>query len=90
VPNLAIRLTPQTLQQSMQVTDHGASLASPLVEATDSTIKTVITARDLAEIPLSAHSFANISLMAPFTAPVEPSDPTKAASPLYPLAAVLA
>jgi hypothetical protein len=76
--NLAIQLAPQNLQQSIQVTEHGASLASPLVEATDSTIKTVITARDLAEIPLSAHSFANISLMAPFTAPVEPSDPTKA------------
>src|SRR5205807_4411485 len=29
-------------------------------------------------ISLSARSFANISLMAPFTAPVEPSDPTKA------------
>src|SRR5258708_7591597 len=35
-------------------------------------------AADLDEVPLSARSFANIPLLAPFTAPVEPSDPTKA------------
>jgi hypothetical protein len=41
-------------------------------------VQTVITSDDLDEVPLSARSFANIALMAPFTAPVEPSDPTKA------------
>src|SRR2546429_8688302 len=36
-----------------------------------------ISSSDLDEVPLSARSFANISYLAPFTAPVEPSDPTR-------------
>jgi hypothetical protein len=74
----AVILGPQTLQQSVQVRDRGPSLATQPIETTSSTIKTVITAEDLDEIPLSARSFANIALLSPFTAPVEPSDPTKA------------
>jgi hypothetical protein len=77
-PALRITLAPQSLQQSIQVRDRGPSLASQPIETTSNTIQTVITGEDLDEIPLSARSFANISLMAPFTAPVEPSDPTKA------------
>jgi hypothetical protein len=78
VPTLVVTLAPQTMQQSVQVRDRGPSLASQPIETTSNTIKTEITAEDLDEFPLSARSFANISLMAPFTAPVEPSDPTKA------------
>ena len=74
----AVILGPETLKQSVQVRDRGPSLATQPVETTSSTIKTVITAEDLDEIPLSARSFANIALLSPFTAPVEPSDPTKA------------
>jgi hypothetical protein len=74
----AVILGPETLQQTVQVRDRGPSLASQPVETTSSTINTVITAEDLDEVPLSARSFANIALLAPFTAPVEPSDPTKA------------
>jgi Carboxypeptidase regulatory-like domain/TonB dependent receptor-like, beta-barrel len=77
-PFLRFSLAPQTVRESIEVRDHGPSLASQPLETTSSTVKTVITAYDLDEIPLSARSFANISLMAPFTAPVEPSDPTKA------------
>jgi hypothetical protein len=77
-PTLIVTLAPQTVQQSVQVRDRGPSLASQPIETTSNTIKTEITAEDLDEFPLSARSFANISLMAPFTAPVEPSDPTKA------------
>jgi hypothetical protein len=62
----------------VEVRDRGPSLASQPIETTSSTIKTVITSSDLDEVPLSARSFANISYLAPFTAPVEPSDPTKA------------
>jgi TonB dependent receptor len=62
----------------VEVRDRGPSLASQPIETTGSTIKTVITSSDLDEVPLSARSFANISFLAPFTAPVEPSDPTKA------------
>jgi Carboxypeptidase regulatory-like domain len=74
----AVILGPETLKQSIQVRDRGPSLASQPVETTSSTINTVVTAEDLDEIPLSARSFANIAYLAPFTAPVEPSDPTKA------------
>src|ERR1700676_403308 len=74
----AVILGPETLKQSVQVRDRGPSLATQPVETTSNTIKTVIAAEDLDEIPLSARSFANIALLSPFTAPVEPSDPTKA------------
>src|SRR6266436_9341335 len=77
-PTLILALAPQTVQQSVQVRDRGPSLASQPIETTSSEIKTEIAAEDLDEVPLSARSFANISLMAPFTAPVEHSDPTKA------------
>jgi outer membrane receptor protein involved in Fe transport len=77
-PTLIVTLEPQAVQQSVLVHDRGPSLASQSIETTSSTVQTVITSADLDEVPLSARSFANISLLAPFTAPVEPSDPTKA------------
>jgi hypothetical protein len=73
----AVILGPEALKQTIQVRDRGPSLASQPVETTSSTVNTVVTAEDLDEIPLSARSFANIALLTPFTAPVEPSDPTK-------------
>ena len=77
-PVLVVTLQPQSVKESVEVHDRGPSLASQPIETTSSTIKTVVTASDLDEVPLSARSFANISYLAPFTAPVEPSDPTKA------------
>jgi hypothetical protein len=71
-------LVPESLRQSVEVHDRGPSLATRPLDTSSSTVQTAITADDLDEVPLSARSFANISLMAPFTAPVEPSDPTKA------------
>jgi Carboxypeptidase regulatory-like domain/TonB dependent receptor-like, beta-barrel len=77
-PSIRFMLAPESLRQSVEVRDRGPSLASHPLDTASSTVQTVITAEDIDEIPLSARSFANISLMAPFTAPVEPSDPTKA------------
>lgn len=77
-PAMVVTLHPQSVRESVEVRDRGPSLASQPIETTSSTIKTVITSSDLDEVPLSARSFANISYLAPFTAPVEPSDPTKA------------
>ncbi len=77
-PTLVLTLAPESLRESIRVRDRGPSLASQPIETTSSTVKTVITSADLDEIPLAARSFANISFLAPFTAPVEPSDPTKA------------
>src|SRR5215469_1831672 len=77
-PMLVVTVHPQSVRESVEVRDRGPSLASQPIETTSSTVKTVITSSDLDEVPLSARSFANISYLAPFTAPVEPSDPTKA------------
>jgi len=77
-PLLVVTLHPQSVEESVEVRDRGPSLASQPIETTSSAIKTVITSSDLDEVPLSSRSFANISYLAPFTAPVEPSDPTKA------------
>ncbi|PYU07341.1 MAG: hypothetical protein DMG34_04075, partial [Acidobacteria bacterium] len=77
-PSIRFILAPESLRQSVEVRDRGPSLASHPLDTASSAVQTVITADDIDEIPLSARSFANISLMAPFTAPVEPSDPTKA------------
>jgi Carboxypeptidase regulatory-like domain/TonB dependent receptor len=77
-PTLRVILRPESVRQAVEVRDRGPSLASQPLETTSSTVQTVITANDIDEVPLSARSFANIALMAPFTAPVEPSDPTKA------------
>lgn len=77
-PAMVVTLHPQSVRESVEVRDRGPSLASQPIETTSSTIKTVITSSDLDEVPLSTRSFANISYLAPFTVPVEPSDPTKA------------
>jgi Carboxypeptidase regulatory-like domain/TonB dependent receptor len=77
-PVLRVTLFPEPLRQSVDVRDRAPSLSNQPMETTSSTVKTVVTSADLDRIPLSARSFANIALMAPFTAPVEPSDPTKA------------
>ena len=68
----------QPVRESVEVHDRGPSLASHPLDTASSVVQTVITSDDLDEVPLSARSFANIAIMAPFTAPVEPSDPTKA------------
>jgi hypothetical protein len=77
-PAVRFVLAPEALRQSVEVHDRGPSLASNPLDTASSTVQTAITSADLDEIPLSARSFANIALVAPFTAPVEPSDPTKA------------
>jgi carboxypeptidase family protein/TonB-dependent receptor-like protein len=77
-PTFVVTLKPKSVEETVEVRDRGPSLASEPIETTSDTIKTVITSADLDEVPLAARSFASISYLAPFTAPVEPSDPTKA------------
>lgn len=40
--------------------------------------QSVITAKEIFDLPLGHRSFANLAYLAPMTEPVEPSDPTKA------------
>ncbi len=75
---LSIVLQPAALKESVQVRGTPSTLSSQPVDSTSSVSKTTIYAKDLAFLPLANRSFANIAYLAPKTAPVEPSDPTKA------------
>lgn len=77
-PTVLLALAPAGVTESVKVNDTASSLASQPVETTSDTVKTVIGAKDLDQIPLAGRSFANIAIMSPFTELVEPSDPTKA------------
>lgn len=77
-PSVSIILKPQAVLQAVQVQGTAPSLTSQPIETTSSVQKMVISAQDLAEIPLAHRSFANIAYLSPMTQPVEPSDPTKA------------
>jgi hypothetical protein len=70
-------LKPAGARETVQV-QGAVSLTSQPLETTSSVEKTVISAKDLQDLPLAHRSFANIAYLAPMTEPVEPSDPTKA------------
>ena len=76
-PTISLTLVPTSLQQTVEVRG-GRPPATEALETTRSVQKTVITNRELEEVPLALRSFANIAYLAPMTEPVEPSDPTKA------------
>jgi len=67
-------LKPERLEQAVQIVESGPQ---PL-DVTSNALAAVVDRTELAELPLAARSFANIAYLAPTTAPVEPSDPTKA------------
>ena len=56
----------------------GYNLATQQMDHDSPVHQSIVTAQDLATLPLPARSFANIAFLAPGTEPVEPSDPTKA------------
>jgi outer membrane receptor protein involved in Fe transport len=72
--NLTVELIPEALRQSVEV---GGSFERA-VGITSNVEKAMIGGREITDLPLAARSFANIAYIAPMTAPVEPSDPTKA------------
>lgn len=77
-PTFSVILVPGARTEVIQVRGTELSMSSQPIETTSSVEKTVVFAQDLAEVPLASRSFANIAYLAPMTAPVEPSDPTKA------------
>ncbi len=77
-PTLWVMLSPGAPTARIQVQGSELSLSSQPIETTSSVEKAVIFAKDLEEVPLAHRSFANIAYLAPMTAPVESSDPTKA------------
>ena len=71
-------LHPDQVRQSVVVQAGSPSLAAQPIETTTAVQQTVIGRTDLDTMPLAHRSFANIAYLSPMTAPVEPSDPTKA------------
>src|SRR6266851_156894 len=76
-PSASIVMRLKSVQETV-VVDAAPSVTSQPVEINSSVEKTIIGDRDIEDIPLAHRSFANIAYLAPMTAPVEPSDPTKA------------
>lgn len=78
VQEILVILKPPVVQQSVSVQSQASSITTQAIDAASVVHQAVVTAHDLQTIPLAARSFANIAYLAPGTAPVEPSDPTKA------------
>jgi Carboxypeptidase regulatory-like domain len=72
--NVSVVMQLQTVRQTVQVRESNPRA----LDATTNVEKAVVDGREIADMPLAARSFANIAYIAPMTAPVEPSDPTKA------------
>src|SRR2546422_8362797 len=77
-PTVSIVMGLKKVQETVVVDEDRPSLTAQPIETNSTVEKTIIGDRDLEEIPLAHRSFANIAYLAPMTAPVEPSDPTKA------------
>jgi hypothetical protein len=76
--DVTVTLRPASLNQSATVAANASSIATQPIDLASAVHEAVVTAHDLAALPLPARSFANIAYLAPGTEPVEPSDPTKA------------
>jgi hypothetical protein len=75
---IAVTLHPAAVQQTVTVSGRPSSITTQQTDTMTAVQQGVVTAQDLQTIPLAHRSFANIAFMVPGTAPVEPSDPTKA------------
>lgn len=78
VRNLNVVLRPHGVRESVTVREERPSITTEVLDTSSAVHQAVIYRQDLQELPLAARSFANIACFAPGTAPVEPSDPTKA------------
>lgn len=78
VREITVTLKLPTVQQTIILDGQIRSIATQSIDTASAVQQAVIFDQDLQTIPLAARSFANIAYLAPGTAPVEPSDPTKA------------
>ncbi len=78
VQSITVTLKPAALTETVNVTAGASSITTEPMDRTTAVQGGVVTARDLATMPLAHRSFANIAYLVPGTEPVEPSDPTKA------------
>jgi len=65
-------------QLSVAAARESVEVQENALDLTSSVIGNPVTAHQIQDSPLANRSFANIAFIAPMTAPVEPSDPTKA------------
>jgi hypothetical protein len=75
---VAITLIPGGVKQTVGVTSEASSITAQSLDRTSNVLQSIVTSNDLETLPLAGRTFANIAYFAPGTAPVEPSDPTKA------------
>jgi hypothetical protein len=75
---VTVTLQPAGVTQTVSVKGGALSITAQPMDATTAVLQGVVTLNDLETIPLAHRSFANIAYLVPGTAPVEPSDPTKA------------
>jgi hypothetical protein len=78
IREIAVTLHPAAVQQTVTVSGRASSITMQPTDTMTAVQQGVVTTEDLQTIPLAHRSFANIAFMVPGTAPVEPSDPTKA------------
>ena len=78
VRELTITLKLPVVQQTIILDGQIPSITAQSIDLASTVQQAIIFEQDLQSIPLAARSFANIAYLAPGTAPVEPSDPTKA------------
>lgn len=76
--HIVVTLYPAPVRQTVTVNGQSSSITTQPTDATSAVHQGVVTAQDLQTIPLANRSFANIAYLVPGTAPIEPSDPTKA------------
>ncbi|HKD03817.1 MAG TPA: carboxypeptidase-like regulatory domain-containing protein, partial [Terriglobales bacterium] len=78
VRDLSVTLKPAAVAQTVNVEARESSITAETIDTASAVHQGAVSAYDLQSAPLAHRSFANIAYMVPGTAPVEPSDPTKA------------
>src|SRR5579864_4250405 len=73
---VTLRLRP--VAEAVTVAGAASSITTQPLDIATAVHQGIVTLQDLRTLPLAHRSFANIAYLAPGTAPVEPSDPTKA------------
>jgi hypothetical protein len=75
---IVVKMQLASVQEKVNVAGQASSITTQPIDTAGAVQQGIVTARDLEILPLAHRSFANIAFLAPGTAPVEPSDPTKA------------
>lgn len=76
--DVQVQLLPAGDKQVVTVSGKSSSIVTTPLDASNTVVQSLVSPKDINEMPLAHRSFANIAYLAPTTEPVEPSDPTKA------------